>query len=347
MFSKGLTLTRNRFVANRSHRAYGLLLQSVEDTLISANEIAGNTLGLFMENGHGNRVLDNRIAGNHVGIRVSDSSDANVFAGNRFTGNIHPVETTGDNRSNRWAARRPRQRVGRRVARSTSIATASPICRTASSICSAGCAGRSRPSACSPAARRSACCASSTRASRCPAAGGIVDPAPLVDPAVRHRSIQMIDVTGLARPTAAKRVLHDLSLSVAPARSRCSSAPTAAASPRRCGCSPGCRRRTPAASLLAGHDVAADPAAAQAGLSFLPQSPRFHARLTVAQILAFYARLRGLPARRVGRGGGALGARRAPARRRPAGCRAAPGSGSGSPSSTCPTRRILCSTSPA
>ena len=103
MFSKGLTLTRNRFVANRSHRAYGLLLQTVEDTLISGNEIAGNTLGLFMESGHGNRVVENRIASNHVGVRVSDSSDDNVFAGNRFTGNIHPVETSGDNRSNRWA----------------------------------------------------------------------------------------------------------------------------------------------------------------------------------------------------------------------------------------------------
>jgi nitrous oxidase accessory protein len=104
MYSKGLTLAGNRFVANRSHRAYGLLLQSVDDSLISANEIAGNTLGLFLENGHANRVLGNRVAGNHIGIRVSDSSDANVFAGNRFTGNIHPVETTGDNRSNQWAA---------------------------------------------------------------------------------------------------------------------------------------------------------------------------------------------------------------------------------------------------
>ena len=104
MYSKGLTLARNRFVANRGHRAYGLLLQSVDESLISANEIAGNTLGVFLENGHANRVLGNRLAGNHVGIRVSDSSDANVFAGNRFTGNIHPVETTGDNRSNQWAA---------------------------------------------------------------------------------------------------------------------------------------------------------------------------------------------------------------------------------------------------
>jgi nitrous oxidase accessory protein len=103
MFSKGLALRHNRFTANRSHRAYGLLLQSVDDTLISANEIAGNTLGLFLEGGHGNRVLDNRIAGNNIGIRVDDSSDANVFAGNRFDGNVHPIETSGDNTSNRWS----------------------------------------------------------------------------------------------------------------------------------------------------------------------------------------------------------------------------------------------------
>jgi len=38
--------------------------------------------------------------------------------------------------------------------------------------------------------------------------------------------------------------------------------------------------------------------AALAQLSFLPQSPRFHARLTVAEILAFYTRVRGLPASR-------------------------------------------------
>jgi len=103
MFSKGLTLMRNRFVGNRSQRAYGLLLQSVDGTAITGNEIAGNTLGLFMEGGHGNRVLGNRVAGNHVGIRVSDSSDENVFAANRFDGNVHPVETSGANGSNRWA----------------------------------------------------------------------------------------------------------------------------------------------------------------------------------------------------------------------------------------------------
>jgi ABC-2 type transport system ATP-binding protein len=38
---------------------------------------------------------------------------------------------------------------------------------------------------------------------------------------------------------------------------------------------------------------------ALAHLAFLPQSPRFHPRLTVADILQFYARLRNLPAERV------------------------------------------------
>jgi nitrous oxidase accessory protein len=99
----GLTLRHNRFEANRSQRTYGLLLQTVEETVIDGNEISGNTLGLFMESCHGNRVLDNRIASNHIGIRISDSSDDNIFSGNRFAGNIHPVETSGENRSNRWS----------------------------------------------------------------------------------------------------------------------------------------------------------------------------------------------------------------------------------------------------
>lgn len=46
-------------------------------------------------------------------------------------------------------------------------------------------------------------------------------------------------------------------------------------------------------------DLGTSRQAALAQLSFLPQSPRFHARLTTGEILEFYARLRGLPATRV------------------------------------------------
>lgn len=104
MFSKGLTLRDNRFEANRNHRAYGLLLQTIDFSDIGANVISGNTLGLFLEGGSSNQIHDNVVAGNHVGMRVSDSSDNNVFTGNRFTGNLHTVETEGKNRFNRWSA---------------------------------------------------------------------------------------------------------------------------------------------------------------------------------------------------------------------------------------------------
>jgi nitrous oxidase accessory protein len=104
MYSRGLLLRANRFLANRSHRAYGLLLQSVDDTRIEANRIEGNTLGLYIENGNRDAIRGNLIAGNYVGLRVSDSTSDSVFFENHFAGNIHPVETSGRNAANAWAS---------------------------------------------------------------------------------------------------------------------------------------------------------------------------------------------------------------------------------------------------
>jgi nitrous oxidase accessory protein len=103
MFSRHLVLRRNRFVGNRSQRAYGLLLQSIDDTRIEENTISGNTLGLFLENGNRNIVRGNRITANYVGLRTSDSMAETDFYENTFSGNIHPVETSGPNADNRWA----------------------------------------------------------------------------------------------------------------------------------------------------------------------------------------------------------------------------------------------------
>lgn len=44
---------------------------------------------------------------------------------------------------------------------------------------------------------------------------------------------------------------------------------------------------------IAGHDLIYARSAALSHLSFLPQAPRFHPRLTVAQVAGFYAQLRG------------------------------------------------------
>lgn len=103
MSSHDIVLRRNQFLANQGHRSYGVLLQTVERSLLEENRISGNTVGVFFESGYGNRLLNNQIDRNHIGIHVSDSSDGNQFAGNRFVGNLHTVETTGGNLTSRWA----------------------------------------------------------------------------------------------------------------------------------------------------------------------------------------------------------------------------------------------------
>lgn len=103
MFSKGIVLRANRFLANRSHRAYGILFQGVDNTLVENNFIEGNTLGFYIENSNQIVVRGNRIGGNYIGLRLSDSTSESHFHGNHFFNNIHPVETTGNNLANRWS----------------------------------------------------------------------------------------------------------------------------------------------------------------------------------------------------------------------------------------------------
>jgi ABC-type multidrug transport system ATPase subunit len=109
----------------------------------------------------------------------------------------------------------------------------------------------------------------------------------------------MIEITGLAKAYGRRAVLAGLNLRVQPGEvallvgaNGCGKSTTLRIV---AGLSAADRGRV----LIGGDDVARQPSAALARLSFLPQSPRFHERLTVRQILGFYAKLRGLPAARV------------------------------------------------
>jgi ABC-2 type transport system ATP-binding protein len=109
----------------------------------------------------------------------------------------------------------------------------------------------------------------------------------------------MIEITGLTKSFGRKTVLKDLALSVE------SGELVLLVGANGCGKSTTLRLLAGLSTadagriVVNGHDVGAERARALTGLSFLPQSPRFHERLTVAQILTFYARLRGLPLTRV------------------------------------------------
>ena len=108
----------------------------------------------------------------------------------------------------------------------------------------------------------------------------------------------MITITGLSKSFAGRQVLDGLDLTARPGEvallvgaNGCGKTTTLR---HLCGLSAPDAGRV----VIGSADLTTARMAALAQLSFLPQSPRFHARLTVADILTFYARLRGLPASR-------------------------------------------------
>lgn len=103
MFSKRLEVRGNRFVSNRGFRAYGLILQSIDDSRIESNVIEHNAVGLSFNQCNRNRVIANRVAQNYIGLRFGANSDENAFSMNAFARNLHPVEVTGDNGTNQWS----------------------------------------------------------------------------------------------------------------------------------------------------------------------------------------------------------------------------------------------------
>lgn len=102
MYSSGLTVENNEFSGNRGTRAYGMLLQSVDDSVISHNVFAGNTIGFYAENSQRNTFIGNRIAGNYIGMRIGGSSADNVIEANLFERNLHPAEFAGASDANIW-----------------------------------------------------------------------------------------------------------------------------------------------------------------------------------------------------------------------------------------------------
>lgn len=104
----------------------------------------------------------------------------------------------------------------------------------------------------------------------------------------------MISIHGLSKSYGRHRVLDGLDLQARPGEV------TLLVGANGCGKTTTLRQLSglsapDAGRILIGEaDLAKSRMAALSHLSFLPQSPRFHARLTTREILDFYARLRGL-----------------------------------------------------
>lgn len=103
MFSRQLEVRENRFINNRGLRAYGLILQSLDDCRFEGNIIEHNAVGLAFNQCNRNRIIGNRITQNYIGLRFGSNSDENGFSTNIFAQNLHPVEISGENSTNHWS----------------------------------------------------------------------------------------------------------------------------------------------------------------------------------------------------------------------------------------------------
>ncbi len=103
MFSKDIVIRNNRFEDNRGARAYGILFQSDERIRLENNIIRNNAVGLSFQQAIDFVVRANDVSGNYIGVRFYGNSDGNSFTENRFTQNLHPVDTNGAGTDNHWA----------------------------------------------------------------------------------------------------------------------------------------------------------------------------------------------------------------------------------------------------
>jgi nitrous oxidase accessory protein len=93
------------------NRDFGILCLQLERSTLTANRVARNGRGLFVENSARNRFTANRLEGNGVGAFLTAGSEGNVFTANRFDGNLVQVfeDHGGENvwseqgRGNAWS----------------------------------------------------------------------------------------------------------------------------------------------------------------------------------------------------------------------------------------------------
>lgn len=103
MFSRNLEVSSNILRDHAGFRAYGLLLQNVDGSLIEQNTLRANRAGLRLQNSSANRFNGNRVLGNLVGMTINSSSRDNVFTRNRVGPNLKQLELTGPTPPAQWS----------------------------------------------------------------------------------------------------------------------------------------------------------------------------------------------------------------------------------------------------
>ena len=105
----------------------------------------------------------------------------------------------------------------------------------------------------------------------------------------------MIRAENLIKSYGRKEVLRGISFEARPGEVMLMVGPNGAGKSTTIKILGGLSRADAGMASVGGHDIVKDRIAAQRALAYLPQRPNFHPRLTCAEVLRFYARLRGVP----------------------------------------------------
>ncbi|MDT8990742.1 nitrous oxide reductase family maturation protein NosD [Curvibacter sp. APW13] len=104
---KNQTVRNNRTWGNSDH---GIMLRTMQDSVVEGNVIAGNNRGFFIYDVEYVKVLNNLVVDNRVGVHLSAGSTRNVVEGNDFVSNREQVryvgakdEVWGKERGNFWS----------------------------------------------------------------------------------------------------------------------------------------------------------------------------------------------------------------------------------------------------
>jgi nitrous oxidase accessory protein len=95
MYSKAVTMLRNRFENNWGAAAYGILLKEINDSKIQGNLFYKNTVGIHLEGTNRIDVGNNEFKENGWAAKIQASCSENSFYHNNFFGNSFDIGTNG------------------------------------------------------------------------------------------------------------------------------------------------------------------------------------------------------------------------------------------------------------
>jgi nitrous oxidase accessory protein len=93
MYSRDVTMRRNRFERSVGAASYGLLLKELSESMVEENRFSGNTVAVFAEGTTRSTFRRNLFTGNGWAVRLMGSATDNRFERNRFERNTFDVAT--------------------------------------------------------------------------------------------------------------------------------------------------------------------------------------------------------------------------------------------------------------